>query len=199
MTWQEWLDTRVRALGLTETSGYRTPAQERALGGPASSYHSRGTRKAPGAIDVGGPADKLRQLFDDIKQAFAGRINELYLNVPGGDSVSIKDNRYLRINPEEGRARHLHVALGTGEPPVRVEQPSSRIPAGERGEKALEAAPADVCVRNVCLPVWGADIRRGLGLEPEKPICWCWSDIWVYGSAVTVIIAGMWMVGGRKE
>src|SRR6266404_6033473 len=96
-TWQDWIAANLPP-GTKETSGYRTPQQEAALGGPASSYHSRGTPLAPGAIDVGGPADQLRKLFDEIKIAFAGRINELYLNIPGGQSQDIRNNQAISYN-----------------------------------------------------------------------------------------------------
>ena len=44
-TWQEWLGQHLPP-GTRETSGFRSPEQERALDGPASSYHSRGTPAA---------------------------------------------------------------------------------------------------------------------------------------------------------
>lgn len=192
-SWQSWAERRAASLGLREISGYRTPQQEAALGGPSTSYHTRGDREHPGAIDFGGPVDKLRQLFDEIKQAFAGRINELYLNVPGGDSVAIKDNRYLRDNPEAGRPLHLHAALGGSDAPVGLTQPASGIPAPNRGEKAAEAAPEGVeCVRSFCFPT-AASL---LGVTDKT--CYCWSDVWVYGAALLLILGGAALVARGK-
>jgi hypothetical protein len=187
MTWQEWVDSRTRALGGTETSRYRTPAQERALGGPSSSYHTRGDQQNPGAIDIGGTAEQLSKLFDDIKQAFKGRIEELYLNIPGGRSVAIKDNRYLGSNPEAGRAQHLHVAIGAGSVTPGLPQPAEGIPAANSGDKALDAAPADVCVRSLCTP----DLLGGK--------CICWSDVWVYSASVVLIGTGLLLVTRGKS
>jgi hypothetical protein len=192
-TWQSWLERRAASLGLKETSGYRSPQQEAALGGPASSYHTRGSPDAPGALDFGGPADKLRQLFDEIKQAFAGRINELYLNVPGGESVAIKNDRYLGRNPEAGRPLHLHAALGGSDVPAGLPQPASGIPAANRGEKAAEAAPEGVeCVRSFCFPT-AASL---LGVSEKT--CYCWSDVWVYGTALLLILGGAVLVTRGK-
>jgi len=201
VTWQEWVEQRAASLGLTRTSGYRTPGQERALGGPASSYHSRGTPGAPGALDIGGSADKLTQLFREIRAAFAGRINELYLNIPGGQSLAIKNDRGLSTNPEAGRARHLHVALGASVGPLQLPQPATRIPAEGRGEKALEAAPADVCVRKLCPPDFRGAVAGALGREVKpQENCVCWSDVWVYGVAVSVIVSGALMAfWGRRQ
>lgn len=198
MTWQDWVRTRAPALGLDVTSGKRSPARQAELGGSSTSFHLRGTQEAPGAIDVGGPADALRKLFNEIRSAFAGRINELYLNVPGGSSLAIKGDRYLGYNPEAGRPRHLHIALG-GEGTLPA--PASRIPASNRGDKALEAAPADVCVRSLCPPHLKGIVAQIMGKEPEEQTnCWCWSDIWVYGIALAMIGGGALLVtrGGGK-
>lgn len=196
MTWQEMIEQQARAVGATKTSGYRSPERERALGGPSSSYHTRGTPDAPGALDIGGTAQSLAALFDKIKEEFKGRINELYLNIPGGRSVAIKGNRYLSTNPEEGRPQHLHVAIGGGPGAATgVPAPAEGIPAGNRGDKALAAAPADVCTRSLCFPT----VASALG--QAEPTCHCWSDVWMYGVGLFVIIGGSWMVfrsGGNE-
>jgi len=140
----------------------------------------------------------LRKLFDEIRSAFAGRINELYLNVPGGSSLAIKNDRYLGHNPEAGRPRHLHIALGGG---ADLPAPASRIPAANRGDKAMDAAPADVCVRSVCPPHLKGMVAAALGKEPEEQTnCWCWSDIWVYGIALALLSGGALLMtrGGGK-
>lgn len=188
-SWQEWLAEQARALGLTVTSGYRTPGQEGALGGPASSFHSRGSAAAPGAVDIGGPAAKLQQLFATIQQAFSGRINELFLNIPGGQSEAVKNNAPLSSNPEAGRAQHLHVALGgTAGPLGGASAPAAAIPLFNQGDAALRAsggtstADPSLCASQYCFPsVLGAH-------------CGCWSDVWVYGAAVGLVVGGAWMV-----
>src|SRR6266566_3768635 len=140
-TWQDWLSVNLPP-GTRETSGYRTPQQEAALGGPASSYHSRGTPSSPGAIDVGGSADQLKALFDQIKVMFAGRIRELYLNLPGGQSEDIRNNMTIGRNPEAGRPQHLHIALGDYTDRSYSGPPAAQIPAENRGGAALKVAPA---------------------------------------------------------
>lgn len=193
MTWQEWLGQNL-PLGTRETSGYRTPEQERRLGGPASSYHSRGTPSAPGAIDVGGPADQLKALFEKIKAQFKGRINELYLNIPGGQSLDIKNNRYLGTNPEQGRPQHLHVALQ----PTTGPAPAAGIPEANRGEMALAAAPAEVCARSFEIPT-AKSLVAGVKGEQVPGLIVCWSDVWTYGAALGLIIGGSWLVMRGKD
>ena len=187
--WQDVVREEAARLGLPVTSGYRSVQRQRELHSSETSYHTRGTQAYPGALDIGGTADKLAELFRSIRQKFQGRINELYLNIPGGDSVAIKGNQYLRTNPEEGRPQHLHIAIGGDG------MPASRIPAENRGEKALAAAPADVCVRQLCPPDIKGMIQGALGKEVKPQTnCLCWSDVWMYGAAVGLILGGSWMV-----
>ncbi len=193
MDWQTWLQGNLPP-GTRETSGYRTPQQEAALGGPATSYHSRGTPGAPGAIDVGGPADQLKALFEKIKVQFKGRINELYLNLPGGGSLDVKNNQYLGTNPEAGRPQHLHVALQ----PTTGPQPASGIPAENRGDRALAAAPAGVCARSFEIPTAKSAVDRLKGQNTPGLIV-CWSDVWIYGAALGLIVGGSWLVMRGKE
>jgi hypothetical protein len=203
MTWQEWIDSEATRLGLTRTSGYRTPGQEAGLGGPASSYHTRGTPAAPGAIDVGGPAAQLKQLFDEIRTAFAGRINELYLNLPGGVSEDIRHNQPLSSNPEAGRPQHLHIALGAGAPPAAA------IPEANRGQRAV--ADTGGCTRGLTFPTakglskgLGNSARQAAGFGPTAPeegdtVTLCWSDVWIYGAGVGLVLAGAWMLFSARE
>lgn len=180
MTWQEWVAANLPA-GTVETSGYRTPQQEAALGGPSTSYHTRGTPEAPGAIDVGGPAAKLKALFDEIKQAFAGRINELYLNLPAGGSQDIRHNQPISYNPEAGRPQHLHIAIGGPGGPVQT----SQTPAPAMASQTSSAAMTGECVRSWHLPQvvpW------------TTPTEHCWSDTIIYGAAVVLILGGAGMV-----
>jgi hypothetical protein len=187
--WQDVVREEAGKLGLPVTSGYRTPGEQAALHGSPTSYHTRGTRAYPGAIDIGGSADALTELFRRIRQAFQGRIEELYLNIPGGQSVAIKDNRYLGSNPEAGRPQHLHIAVGD------TASPASRIPEANRGEAALRAAPAEVCVRQLCPPDFKGMIQGALGKQVEPQTnCLCWSDVWVYGAALSLIVGGSWML-----
>lgn len=189
--WQLWVEQEARKLGLKETSGYRSPAAERALGGPSSSYHSRGSVERPGAIDFGGPADKLAALFQAIKQQFAGSINELFLHVPGGQSSAIKHDRYLGRDPEAGRPQHLHVAIGEG---ATAPPPAAGIPSTNRGEKALAAAPAEgVCARSISWTTPAAWVAAALGKDqPEGSVHQlCWSDVWFYGAGVGLIVVGV--------
>lgn len=191
-TWQQWLDAEIRRLRLTRTSGYRSPGEEAALGGPAASYHTHGTPANPGAIDVGGPADALRTLFEEIKGRFHGRINELYLNVPGGQSVAIKNDRYLGTNPENGRPQHLHVALGDGS---TTRAPAYDIPLENRGDKALAVTGGDACSRSWCPPDFKGMIQSAIGgdVTPQDN-CVCWSDTWMYGAALFLFVGGSWLV-----
>lgn len=193
-TWQEIILGNLPP-GTRKTSGYRTPAQERALGGPPTSYHSRGTVKEPGAIDIGGPADKLKQLFDQIKEVFKGRINELYLNLPQGTSEAIRHNQPISGNPEKGRPQHLHIALGEAQTFTGRVQPAEGIPALNRGEKALEAAPADVCARRLCPPDIAGMIQGAMGKEAAPQTnCICYSDLWIYGTGLFLVVGGSWLV-----
>ena len=111
-SWQAWLQQQAAALGLTVTSGYRSPAANAAAGGSPTSYHMTGTPGSPGAVDIGGSASALTALFNEVRQQMAGRINELYLNLPGGGSQDIRNNQTISSNPEAGNPQHLHVALG---------------------------------------------------------------------------------------
>lgn len=195
MTWQEWVQQNLPP-GTKETSGYRTPQQEAALGGPASSYHTRGTPSAPGAIDVGGPAAALKQLFDEIKAAFAGRINELYLNIPGGQSEDIKANRPLGHNPEAGRAQHLHIALQPTVAPAGGFQGAATT--GGPGTAGGQSAGGTECARAFCPPTAASIAYNALpawlrGEAPEQH-CVCWSDVWVYGAGLFLVVSGSWLV-----
>ena len=191
-SWQDWLAQELGRLGLKESSGYRDPAHNRAVGGAPGSYHTRGDAAHPGAIDVVGSEEGLRKLFADIKAMFTGRINELYLNVPGGVSSAIKNDRYLGTNPEAGRPQHLHVALGDATAPP----PASGIPAENRGDKALAAAPADVCARSIDWTGPSGWVAAALGkdIPADARHSLCWSDIWFYGAAVGLVIGGSWLV-----
>ena len=186
MAWQDDVRAKAAELGVDVSSGYRTPDHNRRVGGAEGSYHTRGSQSYPGAIDVAGPADKLAELFRYLRQAFVGRINELYLNIPGGQSVAIKGNRYLGTNPEAGRPQHLHIAIGGDGPPA------SRIPPENRTAKGWEASgeppPAGYCERQFCHPT--AKSLAGLGEER----CVCWSDVWAYGAALLLILGGGAMV-----
>lgn len=207
MTWQDWVRQNLPQ-GTMETSGYRTPQQEAALGGPASSYHTRGTAQTPGAIDVGGPAAALRQLFDEIKVAFAGRINELYLNIPGGHSADIRNNQAISYNPEAGRPQHLHIALGaTVGPPTLPPVPGT--PTGPAGAGGPPQAPWEAAVgnwlRGIRIPTapgvsadTGTSMRApGAASECERSFSFplggthCWSDVWFYGAAVGAVLGGV--------
>src|SRR6266508_2290344 len=103
MSWQEDVRVEARRRGLTISSGYRSTEHNREIGGAVGSYHTKGNVKLPGAFDVIGVAGTLREFFNYIKDAFKNRINELYLNIPGGTSEAIKRNKPLSGNPEVGR------------------------------------------------------------------------------------------------
>lgn len=187
--WQDVVREEAARLGLPVTSGYRSVQRQIELGSSTSSYHTKGTQAYPGALDIGGAADKLAELFRNIRERFKGRINELYLNLPAGGSVAIKGNQYLGSNPEAGRPQHLHIAIGGDG------APASRIPAENRGERALASAPADVCVRQLCPPDFKGMIQGALGKEVQPQTnCLCWSDVWMYGAAVGLVLGGSWMV-----
>src|SRR5216117_1359226 len=99
MGWQSWVEGEAERLGLKQTSGYRSPGAEARLGGPATSYHSRGTKEAPGAIDIGGSSSSLTTLFNEIRERFGKNINELFLNIPGAWQA-VKGGASLSRNPE---------------------------------------------------------------------------------------------------
>ena len=85
--WQDWVEQHLPP-GTRETSGYRTPQQEAALGGPTSSYHSRGTPTEPGAIDVGGPCKTgSRERYSPVRVArrSSGRTGDEVAGWAGGD------------------------------------------------------------------------------------------------------------------
>jgi hypothetical protein len=52
--------TLARKFGLRVTSGYRSPAHNRAVGGVAGSYHTRGTPSNPGAVDLVGSGSAMQ-------------------------------------------------------------------------------------------------------------------------------------------
>lgn len=185
MDWQSWLLGNLPP-GTQETSGYRSPQHNAAVGGSPNSYHTRGSVNAPGAIDIGGSAAALTALFETIKQQFAGRINELYLNLPGGTSQDIRNNQAISSNPEAGNPQHLHVALNGGGPSGTA-PPAAGIDPANRGEKAVETAGGD-CARSVCAP-------KVLGGG-----CLCWSDVWFYSAAVGLVVGGgLMLVTGRGK
>lgn len=204
-TWEAWVQQQAAALGLTVTSGYRTPQREAALGGPASSYHSTGSPLAPGAVDVGGPAAKLKALFDEVRAAFQGRINELYLNLPGGGSQDIKNNQAISTNPEAGRAQHLHISLGEPGSPVGSLQtpPGYNYPTDPRSGHVID--PSTGVPFSAGAPHYAAS-GAGEGGEDCRSahvfgfVGPCWSDVWMYGAALMLIVGGFAMVrqgGGR--
>lgn len=195
MTWQEWLQGSLPP-GTQETSGYRSPQHNAAVGGAPGSYHTRGTPDAPGAIDIGGSAAQLKQLFDTIQQAFKGRINELYLNLPGGTSEDIRNNQRIGTNPEAGRPQHLHVALS----PTVGPAPAAAIPEANRGAKAQ--ADTGGCAKGLTFPT-AKGLSKGIGnsarsaagfgptdAEEGDSITICWSDVWIYGAGLGLVLVG---------
>lgn len=189
-TWEAWVQQQAAALGLTVTSGYRDPSHNAAVGGSPTSLHQTGSPTVPGAIDVGGPAAKLQALFDEIKQAFQGRINELYLNLPGGQSQDIKNNQSISSNPEAGNPQHLHISLGS--PGSLVGTSLTPAPAQSQTSSSNSAAGFEECQRSFCLNCW---------VPLATPRYHCWSDVWMYGAALALIVGGSWMVfrgGGGK-
>jgi hypothetical protein len=109
--------TRVKALvkevgGLVVTSGYRSPEHNAEIGGAPGSYHTKGSKAFPGALDVGGGRAQLIDLCHRVEAEFEGRINELYLNVYGPPHwYAVKNDKHLNRNPERGKGQHLHIAL----------------------------------------------------------------------------------------
>lgn len=187
-TWQEYVKERAAELGLTVTSGYRSPEHNAEIGGAPNSNHTKGSTGNPGAIDVAGPANALRDFFNDLMAEFKGRINELYLNIPGGHSVAVRHNAALPdgVNPERGRPQHLHIAIGGGS------SPAGGIPLANRGDKAL-AATGD-CSRRFCLPnlagiAFDLNPLKGDAARPADH-CICWSDVWFYGGGTALAILG---------
>lgn len=201
MTWEDWLSQNLPA-GTRETSGYRSPQQEAALGGPATSYHSTGSPSAPGAIDVGGPAAQLKALFDTIRQQFAGRINELYLNIPGGQSQDIKNNQPIGVNPEAGRAQHLHIAIGGQGGPGPAQTPFEA--AMDRFLKGIPTPAPPGVIPAPGSAIGGAPAAQSTGAECDRKVCvpfgscTCWSDVWVYGAGLLLIIVGLLMISRRE-
>lgn len=194
-SWQQWLQMQAAAMGLTVTSGYRSPGAEASINPSVpygNSYHSQGTPAAPGAVDVGGSASKLTDLFAKVRQQFAGRINELYLNLPSGGSQDIRNNQDISSNPEAGNPQHLHVALSGFLPPYT---PALSIPLYNQGARALAdtggrstASAGSECSSEWCMP----------SLLGGK--CHCWSDVWIYGSGVAMILVGLFlMASGAKS
>lgn len=199
-TWQDWVRRRAGELGLVVTSGYRSPAHNADIHGSPSSYHTTGSAALPGAIDVGGAADKLKQFWNEAYNTFAGRIQELFLNVPAsGEWLAVKNNSPLARNPEAGRGQHVHISVG---PPVLP--PGGRGAAhrlvtdvanagntlGEAGEAAARRAGIDAgklgaqaggkCPRRACLPAVPH-------LIDADSVCLCWSDVFFYAAAIALV------------
>lgn len=206
-SWEDWIASNLPP-GTQVTSGYRSPSYNAAVGGAPNSYHTTGTPQAPGAIDVGGSAAALTTLFGQIKAMFAGRINELYLNLPGGQSQDIRSNQAIGSNPEAGNPQHLHIALsGVGGPSNAIDpttghviDPSTGVPftagaqhyaasgAGEGG-----APTASECARQFCLPSLSQ-------LTGGNPNCHCWSDALFYGAGGILVGVGLLLtVAGAKS
>lgn len=204
MTWQEWVAQNLPP-GTQETSGYRSPQHNAAVGGAAGSYHTRGTPTAPGAIDIGGPAAALKQMFDTIQQAFAGRIHELYLNLPGGTSEDIRNNQRIGTNPEAGNPQHLHIALS----PTAGPTPAAGIPEANRGTKAV--ADTGGCARGLTFPT-AKGLSKGIGnsaraaagfgptdAEEGESVTLCWSDVWIYGAGLGLVLIGARMLFAARD
>lgn len=207
MSWQEEIAQDAENFGLTITSGYRSPGHNAAVGGAPNSYHTKGTLALPGALDVAGPAAVLKNLFEEIKQSFKGRINELYLNLPGGGFSAIRNNQALGSNPEAGNAPHLHIALRDG--PSTPGQVAMRLGTdvanaggqlGAAGKAALHrqglspdsvGIDANACSARLCLPT----VPHLL----DPPPCLCWSDLWAYGGGGLAVLLGLWMLLGNRE
>lgn len=188
MEWQDWLREEAGKLGVTVTSGYRSPEHNKEIGGAPNSNHTKGTAALPGAMDIGGAASALKTLFDMIRKHFSGRIKELYLNLPNGHSEAIRNNTAISGNPEAGRPQHLHVAL-----PAAGGSPASGIPLENRGDKAL-AASSD-CSRRFCLPnlagmAFDLNPLKGNAVRPEAH-CVCWSDVWFYSGGTVLAVLGV--------
>ena len=187
MSWQSWVEQEAENLGLRKSSGYRSPGAEARLGGPASSYHTRGSVAAPGALDIVGSSSGLTTLFNEIRQRFGQNINELFLNVPNAWQA-IKGGASLSRNPEAGRPQHLHVAL-PGEAFRGLADRFLNSPLAGGGVESARAAAGPVagCDRHLCAPA----ILGGS--------CVCWSDIWMYGIAVLLILWGGFMISGGAK
>jgi len=140
---------------------------------------------------VGGSADQLKALFDQIKVMFAGRIRELYLNLPGGQSEDIRNNMTIGRNPEAGRPQHLHIALGDYTDRTYSGPPAAQIPAENRGGAALKVAPATTGAGAVeCERYW----KLPQVIPFVDPSVHCWSDTIVYGASVFLIVGGAWLM-----
>jgi len=102
------LDSRLVGLahryGLKITSGYRSPAQNKAVGGVPDSYHLRGE-----AIDVL-PTDKSKQFYRYALQ-HPGLFTELFYDPAG---LFIKNGKVYK-GAIGGHSDHIHIVLaGTG-------------------------------------------------------------------------------------
>ncbi len=195
-TWQAWLQNNL-PFGTRQTSGYRSPSSNAAAGGSPTSYHMTGTPSQPGAIDIGGPAAQLTALFNQIKQQFAGRIEELYLNIPGGQSQDIRNNQTINSNPEAGNPQHLHVAIGgtvgPGPYPIdprtgRVIDPTVGVPFTPGAPHYAASGPGEEAQAE------GSGNCKSLPFALPGAQTICWSDVWMYGAGLALVLVGGLMV-----
>lgn len=203
-TWQEWVRRNAPFYGLIVTSGYRTPEHNRAIGGAPGSRHTTGGYQNPGAIDVAGPADRLKEFFDVVRDRFEGGLAELFLNLPGDAWEAIKGNRPLARNPERGRPAHLHISIAAPAEGIPEENRGAAArravrvlrPSGEPGDSGY--APPAGRERKMCVgTLAGAVEAARLSIPGQKPnpdvqgeFCLYWSDLIVYTAATLMVLIG---------
>jgi 3D (Asp-Asp-Asp) domain-containing protein/phage-related protein len=72
-----------RKFGLTQSSGYRSPEHNAAIGGARGSHHTRGSAANPGATDSVGPLGAMNEMISYARQHVAGLVEAMVDNYAG--------------------------------------------------------------------------------------------------------------------
>lgn len=104
-----------RKYGLRLTSGYRTPEHNAEVGGVSGSYHTRGTKENPGAVDLVGSPEAMSRA-----------------------AASAKKRGYSTLIHDAGSGTHLHIENDGGTTPGTL---TATDTGGSFSSDGLSSAP----------------------------------------------------------